>query len=1021
MTSPSERYAQWKKEQQQEQSSHELTAFTARYPFDLDEFQLAGGRALEGGSSVLVAAPTGAGKTVVGEFAVHLALARGHKVFYTAPIKALSNQKFGELVDWLGAERVGLLTGDTSIRPDAEVVVMTTEVLRNMLYADSDLLQGLGFVVMDEVHYLADRLRGPVWEEVIIHLDRSVQLVSLSATVSNAEEFGAWLQEVRGSTEIIVSETRPVPLWQHVIAGDELLDLFVDADGEAVVSQGPGARSDRQVNPEIERITSFSLPVDERTGGARGRDFRGRKGTGGRHRPRGSGQHRPPHKRKGRGPGPGTPAGAYGGSGYGGGRSDGSGKHGEDGRRHDGREDPRSRSHGGHGPGMPQRTMRRPEVVELLDQAALLPAIMFIFSRAGCEAAVQQCARARLHLTDDRERREIRAVLDEQLAGIGIEDEEVLGIASFRRAVLDGFAAHHAGMLPLLKTVVEQLFARGLIKVVFATETLALGINMPARSVVLEKLVKFNGIEHADLTPGEFTQLTGRAGRRGIDTEGHAVVVAGPRFDAPAVASLASKRTYPLRSAFRPTPNMAVNLLDRFDLARARETLETSFAQFQADRSVVGLARRARELEDTIASYQEAVTCERGDLLEYAQLQEAVSEREKTLAQARAAADRDRTRSILGDLRRGEVIALSGGKRRGYAVVLEVDRAVLGGPQVDLLDTEGRRRSLRPGDVPSPPAVIDTLRLPRQDALGSGKVRKDTAAALRQRLAGQGDAAGREARPRTGRTPSAAATDEQLLALREQLSAHPCSECPDLESHLRWVGRWRKSRGELEGVQRRIRGRTSSLARQFDQLSGLLIELGYLEQVSTDQVSTDAPDGHSGGPGGTGPAELRPTASGLRLRRLFSDRDLLIAECLEHGAWSGLSAAGLAAVVSAAVHESRRDDRAPEQIPEPAVGDALEASARIAARLQAAETRYGITPTSAPDPAIAAIVHRWAEGLHLAAALEGNDLPPGDFVRHCRQVIDMLDQLTADPELGQLAREAIRAVRRGLVAQEIDR
>lgn len=1005
MTSPSERYAQWKQEQQQEQSSRELTAFTARYPFDLDEFQLAGGRALEGGSSVLVAAPTGAGKTVVGEFAVHLALARGHKVFYTAPIKALSNQKFGELVDWLGAERVGLLTGDTSIRPDAEVVVMTTEVLRNMLYADSDLLQGLGFVVMDEVHYLADRLRGPVWEEVIIHLDRSVQLVSLSATVSNAEEFGAWLQEVRGSTEIIVSETRPVPLWQHVIAGDELLDLFVDADGQAVVSQGPGARSDRQVNPEIERITSFSLPVDERTGGARGKDYRGRKGTGGRHRPRGSGQHRPPHKRRGRGPG------AYDGSGYGGNRSG-------DSRSSD------SRSHGGQAPGLPQRTMRRPEVVALLDQAELLPAIVFIFSRAGCEGAVQQCARARLHLTDDRERREIRAVLDEQLAGIGAEDEEVLGIASFRRAVLDGFAAHHAGMLPLLKTVVEQLFARGLIKVVFATETLALGINMPARSVVLEKLVKFNGVEHADLTPGEFTQLTGRAGRRGIDTEGHAVVVAGPRFDAPAVASLASKRTYPLRSAFRPTPNMAVNLLDRFDLARARETLETSFAQFQADRSVVGLARRARELEDTVTSYQEAVTCDRGDLLEYAQLQEAVSEREKTLAQARAAADRDRTRSVLGDLRRGEVIALPGGKRRGYAVVLDVDRAVLGGPQVDLLDTEGRRRSLRPGDVPSPPAVIDSLRLPRQDALGSGKVRKDTAAALRQRLAGQDDADRREVRRRTGRTPSTVATDEQLLGLREQLSAHPCGECPDLESHLRWVGRWRKSRAELEGVQRRIRGRTSSLARQFDLLTGLLIELGYLERVSTSSavgIPDAVTDAGSAELRPTPTPELRPTASGLRLRRLFSDRDLLIAECLEHGAWSGLSAAGLAAVVSAAVHESRRDDRAPELIPEPAVGAALEASARVAARLQAAESRYGITPTSAPDPAISAIVHRWAQGLHLAAALEGNDLPPGDFVRHCRQVIDLLDQLTADPELGHIARESIRAVRRGLVAQEIDR
>ena len=972
MSSPSEKYAAWAEERRRADSA--LTAFTSRYDFELDDFQLAGGRALEDGSSVLVAAPTGAGKTVVGEFAVHLALAQGRKVFYTAPIKALSNQKFDELVDWLGAERVGLLTGDTSVRPTAEVVVMTTEVLRNMLYADSDLLIGLGFVVMDEVHYLADRLRGPVWEEVIIHLDPSVQLVALSATVSNAEEFGAWLQEVRGRTEVIVSETRPVPLWQHVIVGEELLDLFVDEHGEAVVSHGPGARADRQVNPEIERITSFSLPVDERTGGARGRGYRGRKGTRGRHRPRGAGRR----------------GGGHGGSSHGGARPSGA---------------PR----GGAGAGA--RPMRRPEVVELLDDAALLPAIMFIFSRAGCEGAVQQCSWARLRLTDDHERREIRAVLDEQLSEIPVEDEEVLGLPAFRRAVMDGYAAHHAGMLPMLKTVVEELFARGLLKVVFATETLALGINMPARSVVLEKLVKFNGVEHADLTPGEYTQLTGRAGRRGIDTEGHAVIVGGPRFDATAAASLASRRTYPLRSAFRPTPNMAVNLLDRFDLARARETLETSFAQFQADRSVVGLARRARELEDTVADYRSAITCEHGDLLEYAGIQEAISSREKELSRARAAADRDRTRSVLGDLRRGEIIALPGGKRRGYAVVLDVDRHVLGGPQIDLLDTEGRRRSLRPGDVPSPPAVIDSMRLPRSETLGSGKVRKDTAAALRQRLSGQDDDARREVRRRAGRTPSTAADDPQLKDLRARLAAHPCAACDDLESHLRWVGRWRKSRGELEGVQRRIAGRTSSLARRFDRLTDLLLELGYLERTGPDDT----------GEAGTGEAELVPTASGMRLRRLFSDRDLLIAQCLEHEAWDGLDAAGLAAVVSAAVHETRRDDRAPELIPDPAVGAALEASARLATELQAAEARHGIDPTTPPDPALSALVHRWARGAHLAAALDGNDLPPGDFVRHCRQVIDLLDQLTVDEHLGGTARAAIAGVRRGLVAQEIGR
>lgn len=958
MTSPSEQYARWAAEK--ELAASELGAFTDRYEFALDDFQLSGCRVLEGGSSVLVAAPTGAGKTVVGEFAVHLAIARGRKVFYTAPIKALSNQKFGELVDWLGHDRVGLLTGDTSIRPDADVVVMTTEVLRNMLYADSSLLEGLGFVVMDEVHYLADRLRGPVWEEVIIHLDRSVQLVALSATVSNAEEFGAWLQEVRGATEIVVSETRPVPLWQHVVIGDELMDLFVDADGEAVVSHGPGVRGERQVNPEIERITSFSLPVDERSGGPRGRAPGGRKGTRGRHRPRGSGQHKPPHLRQGGGPGS---------------------------------------THGSNRPSTVPRPARRPEVIEMLDDADLLPAIMFIFSRAGCEGAVQQCTRARLRLTDETERREIRRVLDDRLDGIGVEDEDVLGIPAFRRAVLDGYAAHHAGILPLLKTVVEELFARGLLKAVFATETLALGINMPARSVVLEKLVKFNGVEHADLTPGEYTQLTGRAGRRGIDTEGHAIVVAGGRFDAHAVGSLASRRTYPLRSAFRPTPNMAVNLLERFDLSRARETLETSFAQFQTDRSVVGLARRARELEDTAESYREAVTCDRGDLSEYAELQERITAREKTLSRARAAADGDRTRSVLGSLHRGDVIALPGGKRRGYAAVLGVDRHVLGGPQVDLLDTEGRRRSLRPGDVPSPPAVIDSLRLPSQDSLGSGKVRKDTAAALRRSLSGRDDPR-REVRARVDRTPSTAANDEELQRLKAALAAHPCADCPELSSHLRWVGRWRKARLDLDGVQRRIEGRTSSLARQFDRLTDLLQELGYLEREGE---------------------ELVPTASGLRLRHLFSDRDLLIAECLEHGAWQGLDPAGLAALVSAAVHEARRDDRAPEVIPDPAVDAALAASARIAADLQVAQSRHGLDATPPPDPAISAIVHRWARGDHFAAALNGSDLPPGDFVRHCRQVIDLLSQLTSDQQLGAAARAAIASVRRGLVAQEIDR
>ena len=503
---------------------------------------------------MLVAAPTGAGKTVVGEFAVHLALAGGRKAFYTTPIKALSNQKYGDLVRRYGPDRVGLLTGDTTLNGDAPVVVMTTEVLRNMLYAGSDALHGLGFVVMDEVHYLADRFRGPVWEEVIIHLPPEVQLVSLSATVSNAEEFGDWLEMVRGDTAVVVSEHRPVPLGQHVLARDALLDLYAGH----VDPTAPGP------NPPINPDLMIAMRRRDREGGSggsnggpgRGRGDRGYRGGGGR-----------------------------------GGFSGGSAGF---------------------------RPTPRFAVVDVLAEAGLLPAIYFIFSRAGCQGAVSQCLAAGVRLTTPDQEEQIRSIVEDRCATIPPEDLQVLGYWEWSEALARGVAAHHAGMLPLFKETVEDLFSRGLVRVVFATETLALGINMPARSVVLEKLVKWDGSNHVDVTPGEYTQLTGRAGRRGIDTEGHAVVVDHPGLDPVALAGLASKRLYPLRSSFRPTYNMAVNLVAQVGRERAREVLETSFAQFQADRGVVGLARQAQAHTEALDGYAEAMRCHLGDFAEYA-------------------------------------------------------------------------------------------------------------------------------------------------------------------------------------------------------------------------------------------------------------------------------------------------------------------------------------------------------------------------------------------------------------------
>ena len=539
-------------------------AFARAMPFGLDPFQREACEALEAGSSVLVAAPTGAGKTVVAEFAIHLTMeAPTGRVFYTTPMKALSNQKHRELTEVYGSASVGLLTGDTSINGDARIVVMTTEVLRNMLYEGRDLSE-LEHVVMDEVHYLADRFRGPVWEEVIIHLPRHVRLVSLSATVSNAEEFGAWLDAVRGDTRVIVSEHRPVPLDAHVHIRGRLVDLFDSKAGEA--SHRPGR--------ELLELARGTDITDSAAHGQRDR--------GGHNRYR----SRPP----------------------------------KGGQRHG-----RQQRAGGTFSGPVDRV----ELIAMLDDREMLPAIDFIFSRAGCDGAVQQVVAGGVRLTTPEDRVEIRAIVDERTRLLDDADLAVLGYWDWLAGLERGVAAHHAGLLPVFKEVVEELFRARLLKVVFATETLALGINMPARTVVLEQLEKFNGEARVRITPGEYTQLTGRAGRRGIDTEGHAVVVWNGKLQPVEVASLASRRTYPLHSSFKPTYNMAVNLVDRLGVAGTREVLETSFAQFQADRSVVQLARRVVDQRASLAGYEESMRCHLGDFSQYAELRREASDLER--------------------------------------------------------------------------------------------------------------------------------------------------------------------------------------------------------------------------------------------------------------------------------------------------------------------------------------------------------------------------------------------------------
>jgi superfamily II RNA helicase len=460
-----------------------------RLGFAPDPFQLEAFDSLDAGHSVLVSAPTGSGKTVVADYAVAGALAAGRKAFYTTPLKALSNQKFSELCAVYGPARVGLLTGDVAHQPGADVVVMTTEVLRNMLFAASPALAGLGLVVLDEVHFLQDPSRGSVWEEVLVLAPPGVTFVCLSATVSNAGQLGEWIASVRGPTDVVVERARPVELVNHAALAER---------GSRRVDLVPVLREGR-ADPEALEIDRRIARAVQRPNGLRS---------------------------------------------------------------------------------LRLATPRRTELIEELGELAMLPAIVFIFSRAACDDAVGHCLSDGLRLADPDERAEIRRRCEERTDALADADLRVLDYGGWITGLEAGVAAHHAGMIPAYREAVEDCFSAGLLKVVFATETLSLGINMPARTVVIERLVKVREHGRSGLTSGEYAQLTGRAGRRGLDSVGHAVVPWAPQVSFAEVAALATSPAPDLRSSFRPTYNLAVNLVRRYPADRAHYVLDRSFAQF---------------------------------------------------------------------------------------------------------------------------------------------------------------------------------------------------------------------------------------------------------------------------------------------------------------------------------------------------------------------------------------------------------------------------------------------------------
>ena len=881
--------------------------FLSGLPFELDPFQLEAMDALDEGHSVVVAAPTGSGKTVVAEYAVARALASGAKAFYTTPLKALSNQKFSDFSRRYGAAQVGLLTGDNVINGDAPVVVMTTEVLRNMVYAASESLLGLRYVVLDEVHYLQDPYRGPVWEEVIIHLAPEVDLVCLSATVSNAEELADWVGTVRGSTRAVIEERRPVPLHNLFVVGDR----------------------------RSEGLVLLPTFVDERPN-PRGGALTARADTGWRAQRR-SGLFAP----------------------------------------------------------------RRAETVDLLGEQGYLPAIYFIFSRAGCDEAVRQCMREGGRLTSAGERRQIRQLAEATTGHLSAADLGALGYGDWLAGLEAGFAAHHAGLVPPFKEAVERCFGAGLIKVVFATETLSLGVNMPARSVVIEKLYKFGGERVEPLTPGEYTQFTGRAGRRGTDEVGYAVVAWSPNVTFEQVASLAGARSYTLTSSFRPTYNMATNLVRRCSPEEAHHLLNLSFAQYRADADVVRFERHLERARHELAGAREDAACELGDVFEYRRLEQARLEQvavgERPAPPPRAGLDE--IVAALEAVRPGDVLALT---ERGAGGLRADDRvAVISKSQRNKGDvrlravTAGRRLiSLVPRDFGSPPHVVDRLVLPAPYDPKSKEFRRRVATSLVRSVAST-PPEGRSGPDNGARRRRAAAT----------LSGHPVVPCPLLRDHLRAAVRAERLARQVDRLEKQVQGRTASLALQFDRVLQLLERWGYVRGWAL-------------------------TAAGGRLARIYHEQDLLVAESAERGVFDGLSAPEMAGVASVFTFEARGPSSAGPLAPRWPSGRAQErwpAIQAVAQELAADEQAVGLPVTRSPDPGFAALAHGWARGQELGKLLEPLETGPharavisaGDFVRNVKQLIDLLRQLgqvLPDEGSAEVARQAADALFRGVVA-----
>ncbi|PSO48818.1 MAG: DEAD/DEAH box helicase [Cyanobacteria bacterium SW_9_44_58] len=864
------------------------------FPFELDNFQVRAIAALEENKSVVVSVPTGSGKTLVGEYAIHRALARGKRVFYTTPLKALSNQKLRDFQKTFGPQQVGLLTGDVSINRKGSVLVMTTEIFRNMLYGTSigevgTSLENVEAVVLDECHYMNDPHRGTVWEESIIYCPQSIQLVALSATISNAGQLTDWINEIHGPTELVKSDFRPVPLEFYFSTPKGLFPLL---------------------NQQKNNINSRLKP-----------------------------------KKKG-------------------------------GKKRVSKADCPS----------------IPTVVEQLAQRDLLPAIYFIFSRRGCDQAVQQLNE--LSLVTAEESEQIQNHLQQFLEDYP-EGARAGQIEPLRR----GVAAHHAGVLPAWKGLVEELFTKGLVKVVFATETLAAGVNMPARTTVISSLSKRTDQGHRLLRASEFLQMSGRAGRRGMDERGNVVCVQTRFEGAKEAAYLAIQEADPLVSQFAPTYGMVLNLLQRQTIQEAESLLERSFAQYLANQKLIPEQKAIAQLTQGIARIDvEIAPIPKAYFTQYDKLKSHLKEEKRILKYLERQAQRDRAPALaaaLSQAKGGDVLYLKG----KYITVSSPLTAVL----IDTIPSPGQSSLLiciaednrwyvaTQGDVVAIGEVLlsqshlRSLSPPKDLELKPGKRRKgdETTAEIAQKL--------EEVTPPSFDSPEVEAQKAKIDDIQQRLSKHPLQQWGSPKQLLKTYNRRLQLQEQLQKHQANTRAHQSQHWQEFLNICEVLTSFDALEDYQ--------------------PTSLGETAAAIR-----GDNELWLGLVLRSGNFDELSPSHLAAAACALVTETPRPDSETDFSPPQPVMDALSELRGLRRELFQVQRRHQVAIPLWLEPDLIGLVQQWVEGIDWNDLCEATNLDEGDLVRILRRTRDFLSQIPHVPHLTSSLRESAR-----LAVEEMER